>query len=248
MPADHSATAANASLISTRSRSVGLEVGPLESDAQGFGRPLVQRRVRTGSLAVGEDLGEDRQSGRLGGRPVGDDDRRGTVGDLRGVARSDRAVATNAGTELAERLGGRAGADALVVLDHHRVAAPSAARRRARSHRRARRDRRRLPPLWRGSRPPIRPVRPGRCPSGRFLMSDDSPMMQWSNAHHSPSWVMESTSVASPMRETLAGLGQNVRGVRHRLHAAGDDELTPRRGGCGGPLRRSPSCRTSRPC
>ena len=50
-------------------------------------------------------------------------------------------------------------------------------------------------------------------------------MACWVNWSQSPSYAIESTSVDVAVLEALAGLRQQVRGVGHRLHAAGDDDV-----------------------
>ncbi len=45
-------------------------------------------------------------------------------------------------------------------------------------------------------------------PRAALRRSDDSPMMQSSKAHHSPSWVITSTIVASPMRSPWRAPGR----------------------------------------
>ena len=108
-------TAAKASLISTRSRSFGSM--PSRAHALAIARDgcVCRVRVRPGDDAVRADLGERGQA-QLGGLlRAHDDDRAGAVGDLRGRAGGDRAVLGEGRLELGQALGGRVGADALVV-------------------------------------------------------------------------------------------------------------------------------------
>ena len=72
-------------------------------------------RVGAGDDAVRADLGEPGQAELLGLGLAHHDDRGGAVGDLRGGAGGDRAVLGERRAQLAERLGGGVGADALVL-------------------------------------------------------------------------------------------------------------------------------------
>ena len=85
-------TAANASLISTASRSAGGNAGALQCGQDGVGRLLVQQHVRTRDQGMGDDLGNRRDAQALGGGLADQHHRGGAVGDLRGVARGDGAV------------------------------------------------------------------------------------------------------------------------------------------------------------
>ena len=50
-------------------------------------------------------------------------------------------------------------------------------------------------------------------------------MCQFSNGHHSPSWIIESTTCAWPMRRPSRTRGSRYGRVAHRLHAAGHRDL-----------------------
>ena len=81
-----------------------------------------QRRVRAGDHSVTDQLGERRDAELLGLRAARHDHRRGAVGYLRRVARGDRAVLGERGTQAGEGFGRRAGPDAFVGVDDHRIA------------------------------------------------------------------------------------------------------------------------------
>ncbi len=55
--------------------------------------------------------------------------------------------------------------------------------------------------------------------------SPDMPMWQFSNAHHRPSLIIESTSVPLPMRSPSRTRGRRYGRVAHRFHAAGDRDV-----------------------
>ena len=57
------------------------------------------------------------------------------------------------------------------------------------------------------------------------MCSAASPMCQFSNGHHSPSWIRASTAFWSPYLQPVPHAVQQVRGAAHALHAAGDDEV-----------------------
>ena len=127
-----------------------------------------------------------------------DDDRGAAVGDLRRVAGGDRAFLVERGTQAAEALGGRAGANALVGVDDDRVAL-------------ALRDLDvddlvgELAVLDGGGGALVRVggervlrFAADRCRRRSF--SVPRPIAQWSNAQVRPSYIIESTSVPSPMR------------------------------------------------
>src|SRR5262249_41588049 len=89
----------------------------------GVARLRVERVVRTGDVAVRTDLGDPAKPQLLGLGPAGDHDRAGPVGDRRGAARGDRAVAAERRAQLRQGLHGGVGPYALVLADHQRVAA-----------------------------------------------------------------------------------------------------------------------------
>ncbi len=151
------------------------------------------------------------------------DDGRGTVGDLRGRPRRDRAVGGERRTEPAERLGGGVGADALVGGEHDRVAL-------------ALRD------LYRGDLlvedPVLRRLRGELVGAGGecvLLLASQAqcgvvPLRGLAHRH-----VVECVGQAVVRHRVehldravlvaLARIGEQVRRVRHRFHAAGDDDL-----------------------
>ncbi len=58
------------------------------------------------------------------------------------------------------------------------------------------------------------------------LQPSVSAPMAWSvKASHSPSWAMWSSRVTSPYLKPVAGAGQQVRRLGHRLHPAGDHDV-----------------------
>ena len=62
-------------------------------------------------------------------------------------------------------------------------------------------------------------------PADAAYFSVPRPMAHWSKAQNRPSYIIESTTDLSPRRIAGAGVGQEVRGVGHGLHAAGDDDV-----------------------
>ncbi len=72
---DASPTAAKASLISTRSRSVGEMPSRAQAFAMASGRLALEAGVRARDDAVGADLGEPVEAELLGPGPLHDDDR-----------------------------------------------------------------------------------------------------------------------------------------------------------------------------
>jgi methylmalonyl-CoA/ethylmalonyl-CoA epimerase len=99
-----------------------IHVDALECPPQCLCRPLVERGIRPRGLSVGENLGHDRQPLGLGCVPIGHDQGGCPVGDLRCVARGDRAVGGERRAQTAEGLHRHVVADALVVLDDERLA------------------------------------------------------------------------------------------------------------------------------
>ena len=217
-------TLANASLISTRSRSAG----PMPSFSQALRIAAAgwDCRVESGPATTpcAPISASQRQPELLGLGLAHHDDGRRTVGDLRGRAGGDRAVLAERRAQLAQALGRGVGADALVVPEHERVAL-------------ALRDLDRhdlvveqavLPgrgrPLVRAA-PRTRPAPRGRCRARRCTPRSSAPI----------AWVGEDVPQAVVGHRVdqlhvaelhaLAGLRQEVRGLGHRLHAAGDDDV-----------------------
>ncbi len=172
---------------------------------------------------MGADLGDPVQAQRLGLGLAHDDDRGRAVGDLRGGAGGDRAVLGEGRAQLAEGLDGRLGADALVLGEEDRVAL-------------ALRD------LDRGDLGLEEAVLLGR---GRTLvgLGTDLVLGRTSQAEagvvllggltHRNVLVRVGQAVVRHRVEhldgavlvALAGLREQVRGVRHGLLAAGDDDV-----------------------
>ena len=85
-------------------------------------RLVEQRRVGSGDVAERQQLGDRLDPELLGLRPRHHDDGRAAVGDLRGVAGGDAAVAVEGGPQTGEGLDRGAGPDPLVSFDDDRVA------------------------------------------------------------------------------------------------------------------------------
>ena len=175
------------------------------------------------------------------------DDGGAPVGDLRGVARGHRPVGGERGPQRRRVASGRVGADALVALEADRGRPCAAGPRRARP------------------RPPSRPLAHASCaraceraahascssrvmPSSALIASVPSPMCRSSNAHHRPSWIMESSISVSPSRapSARASAGRTARSSSTPCRRPRRRRARPR--GSSGRRSRSPTCPTGRPC
>ena len=131
---DWMATAANASLISIRSRSATVSPALPSARSIAWAGWECSELSGPGDHAVRADLGEHRRPGGRGRFRRHHHDRARAVGDLRGRARGDRAVGAERGAEPAQRLHGGVGPHALVGVERRpgrrAAAAPSPARSR----------------------------------------------------------------------------------------------------------------------
>ena len=182
-----------------------------------------QRGIWACDLAVAHDLAERLDAEGLCSRLRGDDDGGPTVGDLRGVPRGDVAGLVERGPEACERLDGRAGTHALVGVEQDRVALP-------------------LRDLDRNDLVGELAVLDGR---GRALVRLGREVVLWlacdvgrcrvllrGAAHgHLVERAEQSVEGARVDQGAVAvavpgsGLGKEVRRLRHRLHATGNDDL-----------------------
>ena len=93
------------------------DAGLLKRDGDGLPGTDTHEQGLDAHHAGGDVLADDLLAQTLGGRTLHEQHGGGTVGDLRGVARVDGAVLGEGRADLAQRLGGDAGADAVVSLD-----------------------------------------------------------------------------------------------------------------------------------
>ena len=222
------ATTAKASLTSKRSTSSTLQ--PARASAlriAGTGRGGEQARLM-GVGAVAGDAGDRRQAQRLGHRGAHQHQGRGAVADRGGVGGGDRPVLGERRLQGRESWPGRPSAAAR----RRRRSRPACARRPAPERSRGRRRRSRPPP-WpgAGSRWRRRPSPRGRTDrlrrallgEGAHQLAGVIGVLQPVEVHAVADHVVADAGAA-------AVLGQQVGGVGHALHAAGDDDL----GGAGG--------------
>ena len=190
-----------------RERLVQLEqvdVGELPADllgdaAHGFDRRHQHELRREAARRLADDARERRQAERLRAFGRHDDERGRAVVDAGRVARGHRAVLLERRLERRQRFGGRVGADRLVAIDDDRRALLLRDRDRQ-DFVRERALGGRLRGLADGCAPRTRPAPRGRRGSARRRLRRTLPMWQFSNAHHRPSLIIESTSSPLPMR------------------------------------------------
>ena len=208
--AEASTTPANASLISHSVNVLRAHPVGVEQLARRLGGAQVQRRVRPGDDRAADDVGE-RVARAVGG---GDDRGGGAVGDLRGVAGGDRAVAGEGGRQLRQGLERRRRAHALVALEL-----------------RQRRDLlgepvRAAAAALRASAPRARPAPRARCPGARSRRRTSRPCRR----RRSSSTGRRGPSRRSSARRPSArrARAQRVRRTGHRVEAADEHGASPR--------------------